>query len=583
MKDLVTMRHSAAHLLAAGVKKLFPGTKLGIGPVIEDGFYYDLDSTHRFSESDLGEIEKEIVNLKKQRLPFKKSVKQIDEAEKYSRELSEPFKTELIADLKKAGETEVSFYQTGDFVDLCTGPHVEDSGQVGEVKLLSVAGAYWKGSEKNKMLQRIYGTAWTSKAELEDYLKRREEAKDKDHRKLGKDLDLFVFSDLIGKGLPLLTPKGAALKRALERFIVDEELKRGYLHVSTPPLARTDLYRLSGHYPYYKDSMYPVMKIDDEELILRPMTCPHHFILFKSRPRSYKELPLRLAEISPQFRYEKSGELSGLSRVRTFTLADAHIFSTQEQVSDVLKEVLDLINFVNKAIGFEKGKDFTYRLSLGSREDERKFYKDDKAWEAAEKTLRQVLEERHEPFKEAEGEAAFYGPKIDVQMKNVLGKEETVFTVQYDFVMPKRFNLSYIDKDGKEKEPIVIHRSSVGALERVMAFIIEKTGGSLPTWLSPIQVQVIPIADRHLDYARRVVSLLTDLNIRVHLDERSESMQSKVRDSQLQKIPFMLIVGDKEQAQDKVAIRSREKGDLGAAPLKQFLKEFEIEVNKSHE
>lgn len=561
------LRHSTAHLLAAAVKNLFPETKLGIGPVIENGFYYDFDFKQALSTDDFPKIETEMQRLVKENLAYKKIVKSIDLAIDFAKEAQEHYKVELINDLKKAGQQEVTFYQTGEFIDLCTGPHVKSTKEIKAFKLLSLASAYWKGDEKNKSLTRVYGTAWETQKDLDEFLVQVEKSKQNDHRKLGKDLGLFVFSDLVGQGLPLLTPKGTTIRRVLERFIVDEELRRGYQHVVTPPLAKVELYKTSGHYPYYKDTMYPAMEVDGEQLILRPMTCPHHFMLYKSNQHSYRELPLRYAELSPQFRYEKSGELSGLMRVRMFTLADAHIFIAKNQAKIELKNVLDLIDFVTTKLGLSKGKDFRFRLSLGNRADTKKYYKDDQLWDEAEELLRQVMKETKSPFYEALDEAAFYGPKIDIQMKNVLGKEETAYTIQYDFVQPKRFNLTYTDENGKQVEPVVIHRSSIGALERVMAFLIEHYGGRLPFWLSPIQFEIIPIADRHLEYAKQVFQELTDRHFRAELNSKSEPLGAKIRDGELQKIPFILVIGDKEQAQKKVSIRTLGGEDFGTKSI----------------
>ncbi len=565
--NLETLRHSTAHLLAAAVKEIYPGTILGIGPVIENGFYYDFKFAQDFSANDFAKIEAKMAELKNEKLSFERLEKNVDTAITFVEKLGEPLKLELIKDFKKNGEKTVSFYQTGDFVDLCTGPHVTNSGEIKKFKLLSTAAAYWKGSEKNDSLTRIYGTAWETKEELEHYLKLIDEAKENDHRKLGKELGLFVFSDQVGQGLPLLTAKGTAIRRELERFIVDEEIRRGYEHVWTPSIAKTELYKISGHYPYFKESMYPAMKVDNEELILRPMTCPHHFMLYKAQLRSYRELPLKLAEISPMFRYEKSGELSGLMRVRMFTLSDAHIFCTPEQAKSQIESALELISFANKVLGLEEGKDYRFRLSLGERVDSRKYFKDDKAWDKAETTLREVLNEKKKDFYEAVGEAAFYGPKIDIQMKNALGKEETAFTVQYDFVMPKRFDLEYINDSGEKSEPVVIHRSSIGAFERVIAFLLEHYAGKLPFWIAPVQFSIIPIADRNSEYAQKIQKSFLEEGFRVEVNLKSEPMGSKIREAQLQKIPFMLIVGDKEQAQQKIALRSLDDGDLGLSTI----------------
>lgn len=577
-EDLNKLRHSSAHLLAAAVKQLWPGTHNAIGPAIENGFYQDFDFGQvKISEEDLPKIEKKMQELLQTWGPFQTKEVSPDEARKDFAD--NPYKLELVEDFAKEGK-KITENDPGNFLDLCKGGHIEGDLQkeLKHFKLLTVAGAYWKGSEKNKMLTRIYGTAFPTQEELDNYLAILEEAKKRDHRKIGKDLGLFVFSDLVGKGLPLLTPKGATIRRELERFIVDEELRRDYQHVVTPPLANVALYETSGHYPYYKDTMYPPMQVEEERLILRPMTCPHHFMLYKSRLHSYKELPVRFAEIASQFRYEKSGELTGLMRVRMFTLSDAHIICRPDQIKDEIKKALDLIDFVNKTLGLEKGEDYRYRLSLGKRNEDKKYYKDDGAWDKAELTLREVLQELKAPFFEAENEAAFYGPKIDVQMKNIAGKEETAFTVQYDFVMPKRFHLTYIDEDGKEQEPLVVHRSSIGALERVMAFLIEKYGGAFPTWLSPVQVQIIPIADRHQIYAQKVLEELKSSNIRAEIDLRAEKMQAKIRDAQIQKIPYMIIIGDREEKENKTAVRTRSGQDLGTLSVEEFLTKIKSDI-----
>ena len=567
--NLNNIRHSCAHLLAAAVLELWPGAQNAIGPSIEDGFYQDFDfGAVKISEADLPEIEKKMQELLQTWGSFATKEVSIEEAKKDF--AWNQYKLELIEEFAKEGKT-ITENNPGNFLDLCKGGHSENPKEdLKYFKLLSVAGAYWRGSEKNKMLTRIYGTCFLSQKELDEHLAMLEEAKKRDHRKLGKELGLFVFSDLVGAGLPLLTAKGTTVRRVLERFVVDEEIKRGYQHVITPPLGKVDLYKVSGHYPYYKDTMYPSMKVDEDELILRPMTCPHHFMLYKSEPHSYKELPLRIAEISPQFRYEKSGELAGLMRVRMFTLSDAHIVCTKNQAKQVVKEVLDLIDYVNKTLGLKKGEDYRFRLSLGDRKDDKKYYKDDKAWDEAEKALREVLQEGNHEFFEAENEAAFYGPKIDIQVKNVLNKEETMITVQYDFVMPKRFELEYVDEKGEKKQPIVIHRSSIGAFERTIALLIEKYGGAFPVWLAPVQVVIIPITERNNEYAKKVMDEL--VGIRAEIDSRGETMQAKIRDAQMQKVPYMLIVGDREEKENKVAVRAREGVDMGAINMLEFLK-----------
>jgi len=483
----------------------------------------------------------------------------IDKAIKAEETAGEIYKAELLRDLKAQGETEVSYYTLGKYVDLCRGPHITNTNQIkpGSYKLDKLAGAYWRGNEKNKMLTRIYGLAFETKAELDDYLKMLLEAEKRDHRKLGKELNLFIFSDLVGKGLPLWTEKGSVIRRELERFIVDEEIKRGYRHVYTPDIARLELYKISGHYPYYKESMYAPIKIDEDEFMLRPMTCPHHFELYKSQKHSYRQLPVRIAELAKLYRYEQSGELSGLIRVRGFCLADAHIIARLDQAEEEISQALDLIEYATKVLGFEPNKDYRYRLSLGDRGAETKYFKDDAAWDKAEETLRSVLKGRKVESFEAVGEAAFYGPKIDIQMKNVFGKEETAFTVQYDFVMPKRFKLEYTNQNGQEDEPIVIHRSSIGAIERIIAFIIEKYAGALPVWLSPVQVQLIAVGESHVAYCQKIAAELQRSGVRVEIDDTDSTVGNKIRKAVSEKVPYMLVIGDKEINSDILAVRDR--------------------------
>jgi len=564
-EKLQTVRHSASHIMAEAVRSVFPGVKFGIGPAIDNGFYYDFDLPRAIAPEDLPGLEEKMRELIKSGLVFKRENVTKEEARQLFKD--QPYKLELIEDLT---EGDISIYRSGDFVDLCAGPHVNSTKEIPAdgFKLDKVAGAYWRGSEKNPMLQRIYGLAFGSKIALDEYLALQEEIKKRDHRKIGKDLDLFVFSDLVGKGLPLFTEKGSVIRRELERFVVDEEIKRGYRHVYTPDLANIELYRTSGHYPYYKDTMYPIMKVDEDELMLRPMTCPHHYQLYASRPRSYKELPFRIAELAKQFRYEKSGELTGLLRVRSFCLADSHIICQAEQAVNEINQVLDLIEYAASVLDLNEGR--RYRLSMGDRKDEKKYYKDDAAWDYAEDVLRQVLTNRKADFFEASDEAAFYGPKIDIQMKNFAGKEDTVFTVQYDFVGPKRFHLAYRDRDGQEREPIVIHRSSIGAIERTMAFLIEHYAGAFPVWLSPVQVVVIPISDRHVEYARKVEAQLKAANIRVETDDASERMNQKIRQAQLQKVPYMLVVGDREAEAGTVNVRLRTGEQMSSVPMADF-------------
>jgi len=582
--NLEKMRHSCEHVLHQAMVDLFPGLKRAMGPATEEGFYHDFDYDGKVTEADFPKIEKRMVEIIKAALPIIREEISIEKARKLFKD--NPYKQDWIDQIEKRGE-KATVYWTGkpgdknSDVDLCKGPHVESTGKIGPFKLLSIAGAYWHGDEKNKMLTRIYGTCFPTKKELEKYFWQLEEAKKRDHRKLGKELDLFVFSDLVGKGLPMFTSKGTTIKRILERFIVDEEIKRGYQHVSTPPLAKVDLYKTSGHYPYYKDTMYPVMKVDEEELILRPMTCPHHFMLYKSKPHSYHELPIKIAEISPQFRYEKSGELTGLIRIRMFMLADAHIIARKDQAKSQIHEVLDLISYVNKVLGLKKGVDYQFRLSLGDRSNTKKYYKNDKAWDEAESILRNVLKNQDVPYYEAKNEAAFYGPKIDVQIKNINGKEETAFTVQYDFVMPKRFNMKYINNQGKEEEPIVIHRASLGCFERTMAFLIEKYAGAFPLWLSPVQISVIPVSDKFIKEAKTIENMLKDGDLRVELNDERESVGKKIRQSTLQKVPYMVIIGEREAKNlEFVSVRTREGKDLGLINFKDFVNHLKDDVQK---
>jgi threonyl-tRNA synthetase len=560
------LRHSAEHILHQAVKELYPSIHLAMGPATDEGFYFDFDSSPEgreevhISEADFPAIEKRMKHLIKQNLPISRHEISVAEA----RELfaDNPYKIEWVDQIEAKGEL-VTVYWTGkpgekgSMVDLCAGPHVASTGEVKAFKLLSLAGAYWHGDEKNKMLTRIYGTAFESQAELDEHLARLQAAKDRDHKKLGKELDLFVFSETVGKGLPLWTPKGSAVRRELERFIVDEELKRGYLHVYTPDIANLDLYKKSGHYPYYKESMYAPIVIDDEEFMLRPMTCPHHFELYSSKPHSYRELPMRFAELAKLYRYEQSGELSGLQRVRSFCLADAHIVCRREQAEAEINGVLDLIDFIAQVMGLKAGENYSYRLSLGDRADEVKYFKNDAAWDEAEDVLRRVLVARKAVFVEAPQEAAFYGPKIDIQMRNVNGKEDTAFTVQYDFVMPKRFDLKFINEAGEEEQPVVVHRSSIGAIERVMAFLIEHYAGAFPLWLSPVQAVIMPIADRHAEYAHQLAAEMKAAGLRIEVDDSQESLNKKIRNAQLEKMPYMLVVGDAEVAAGQVAVRKR--------------------------
>ena len=554
------MRHTLAHLLAQAVIEKYPNAQLTLGPAVDNGFYYDIDFIDaKVSDDDLKEFQTSMRKNLKKWTEFTHREVSRDEALEFFK--GNPYKKELINEIAERGEA-ITLYTCGGFTDLCRGGHLENPAaeiSADSFKLDRIAGAYWRGDEKNKMLTRIYGLAFESVEKLDDYLKQRGEAEKRDHRKLGKELDLFIFSDVVGKGLPLWTEKGATIRRELERFIVDEELKRNYKHVYTPDIAKLDLYRKSGHYPYYKESMYAPIVIDDEEFMLRPMTCPHHFELYLSKPRSYRELPMRIGELAKLYRYEQSGELSGLLRVRGFCLADAHIICKDaEQAGSEVNGALDLIEYVCAVFGLKPGTDFWYRLSLGDRANTEKYYDDPHAWDIAENELRKVLQARGVRFEEAAAEAAFYGPKIDIQMRDVRGKDNTAFTVQYDFVMPKRFKLNYTDSDGQEKEAIVVHRSSIGAIERVVAFLIEHWGGNMPTWLSPTQVAVVPVnAEKHGTYAADLAKRLKDWNIRTDFMDDNDSMGKKVRRAKNERIPYTIIVGDKDIETNMVTVEKR--------------------------
>ncbi len=565
--NLDNVRHSLAHLLAAAVLKKFPDTKLGIGPTIENGFYYDFLFKKPVSPEVLPELEKTMREFVRAELIFRGKKVLPNEARKMFK--NQPFKLDLIKEFVK-DKKPLTIYETHSsktynlkpktyFVDLCHGGHVKNTKEINPdaFKLTHLAGAYWRGSEKNPQLTRVYGVAFKDKKELDEYLRLQEEAKRRDHRKIGQDLDLFIFRDEVGPGLPLFTEKGAAVLREMERFITDEEIKRGYVHVRTPDLARVKLYEISGHYPYYKDTMYPVMQVDEDKLVLRPMTCPHHFMLYSARPRSYKELPLKIAEVAKLYRYEKSGELTGLMRVRSFCLADSHIFCTKEQAAKEIKKVIDLVDYAVGKLGFVRGKDYFYRLSLGDAKNKKKYYNDPEGWREGEAVLRGVLKSVNAPFYEAKNEAAFYGPKIDIQMKNVSGKEETAFTVQYDFCLPARFKLTYINSKGKEEQPVVVHRSSIGALERTMALLIEKFAGAFPLWLAPVQARILPVSDKFSKYAEKVADEMKDENIRVEIADANETLGKRIRETELKKIPYILVVGEKEERNGSVNVRRR--------------------------
>ncbi|UAC47518.1 threonine--tRNA ligase [Bacillus aquiflavi] len=548
---LEILRHSTAHLMAQAVKRLYKNVKLGVGPVIEGGFYYDIDMEESLTPEDLPLIEKEMAKIINENIEVIRKEVSREEAIQLFEEIGDEYKLELIEAIPE-GEV-VTVYEQGEFFDLCRGVHVPSTGKIKEFKLLSIAGAYWRGDSKNKMLQRIYGTAFFKKADLEEHLRLLEEAKERDHRKLGKELDLFMISQKVGQGLPLWLPKGATIRRIIERYIVDKEVRLGYDHVYTPIMGSVELYKTSGHWDHYRDDMFPVMDMDNEQLVLRPMNCPHHMMLYKKGIHSYRELPIRIAELGTMHRYEMSGALAGLQRVRGMTLNDAHIFVRPDQIKTEFKRVVQLILDVYK--DFEIN-DYSFRLSYRDHEDTEKYYDDDEMWEKAQSMLKEAMDELGLEYFEAEGEAAFYGPKLDVQVKTALGKEETLSTVQLDFLLPEKFDLTYIGEDGKQHRPVVIHRGVVSTMERFVAFLIEEYKGAFPTWLAPVQVQVIPVSPSvHFDYAKEVESKLKAEGFRVELDSRDEKIGYKIREAQMQKIPYMLVVGNNEVDEKTVNVR----------------------------
>ena len=565
--------HTTSHIMAQAIKRLYKDVKLAIGPAIDDGFYYDFDTEYRFSEADFEKIEAEMKKIIKEDLPIERFELPRSEAIKLMKDAGEDYKVELIEDLPE--DEVLSFYKQGEFTDLCAGPHLMSTGKVKCAKLLSTSGAYWRGDEKNKMLQRIYAISFPKASLLEEHLAKLEEAKQRDHRKLGKDLELFMTHKLVGSGLPMYLPNGATVRRLLERYIQDKEIRMGYKHVYTPSLANVELYKTSGHWDHYKEDMFPVMKMDNEELVLRPMNCPHHMLIFKSKMRSYKDLPIRIGELAHDFRYEDSGTVCGIERVREMCQNDAHLFVRPDQIKDEVGKVVKLILDVYKDFGF---KDYKFRLSLRDKNDKHKYFDDDEMWDKAESQLREILTELGLDFYEAEGEAAFYGPKLDVQLKSAIGHDVTVSTCQLDFLLPQRFELEYIGEDGKAHRPVVIHRAILGTLDRFMAFLIEETKGAFPTWLAPVQVKVLPISDKHLEYANKVKEALQDKEIRVEVDDRAEKIGYKIREAQLQKVPYMLVVGDKEQEAGEVGVRNRKDGDVGAMKLEDFVEKIDEEI-----
>ncbi len=570
---LDVLRHSTAHLMAQAVQSLFPGTQVTIGPTIEDGFYYDFKRDRAFTAEELEKIEARMAEIAQSNLKVSREEMPKSQAIELFRNMGEDYK---VAILEEIPDETVSLYRQGDWVDLCRGPHVPSTGAIKAFKLTGVAGAYWRGNEKNEMLQRIYGTSWPTKQALKEHLRLLEEAKKRDHRKLGQELGLFMISDAIGPGLPVWLPKGAMVRSILERYIVDLERSLGYQHVNTPQLARVDLYKRSGHWDHFKDNMYPLMEFENkEELVLRPMNCPHHIVIYQHGLHSYRDLPIRLAELGTMYRYERSGTLSGLSRVRAMTLNDAHIFCLPEQIQSEAVGVLRLIERVYRDFGF---KDYWYRLSLRNSKDKANFVDNDAMWDKAESYLRQALSEVGVAYKEAVGEAAYYGPKIDVQLNDVLGHSETLSTVQLDFYLPERFELEYVDKDGQYKRPVMIHRGVISTMERMMAFLIEHHAGNFPLWLAPVQIKIVTVTDQQLDYARRIFMELKAGGWRVELDERNEKLGYKIREAQLAKIPYAVVIGDKEVQAQTVAPRRRGGENLPSMSLNDFVERLKSEL-----
>ena len=547
---LEVLRHSTAHLMAQALKRIYGDVKFGVGPVIEGGFYYDFDMDEKVSSDDFEKIEKTMKQIVNENYKIERKVVSREEAKDFFKD--DPYKLELIDVIPE--DENVTLYTQGEFTDLCRGVHVPSTSKIKEFKLLSTAGAYWRGDSNNKMLQRIYGTAYFTKEHLEQHLVRLQEARERDHRKLGKELGIFTTSQKVGAGLPLWLPNGATIRREIERYIVDKEVSMGYDHVYTPVLANVDLYKTSGHWDHYQEDMFPAMKLDeDEAMVLRPMNCPHHMMIYKNKPHSYRELPIRIAELGTMHRYEASGAVSGLQRVRGMTLNDSHIFVRPDQIKEEFKRVVNMIQDVYKDFGFE---DYRFRLSYRDPEDKHKYFDDDEMWEKAESMLKEASDELGLTYEEAIGEAAFYGPKLDVQVKTAMGKEETLSTAQLDFLLPERFDLTYIGQDGEQHRPVVIHRGVVSTMERFVAFLTEETKGAFPTWLAPMQIEIIPVnVDLHYDYARLLQDELKSQGVRVEIDDRNEKMGYKIREAQMKKIPYQIVVGDKEVENQEVNVR----------------------------
>ncbi len=572
---LAAYRHTTAHVLAEAVKNLFPEAKLAIGPSIDTGFYYDFES-QPFSREDLDKIEAEMKKIIKKGDKLEKFTLPRDEAIKFMEEKNEPYKVELIEDLPE--DAVISFYRQGNFVDLCAGPHLMSTKQIKAFKLISSSGAYWRGSEKNAMLTRIYGTAFPKKAELEEYLEYLEDIKKRDHNKLGREMELFTTVDVIGQGLPLLMPKGTKIIQTMQRWIEDEEERRGYVRTKTPLMAKSDLYKISGHWDHYKEGMFVLgnEETDDEVFALRPMTCPFQYYVYKQSQKSYRDLPCRYGETSTLFRNEDSGEMHGLTRVRQFTISEGHLIVTPEQMDEEFKACIDLARYCLRVLGLEE--DVTYRLSKWDPNNKEKYIGTAEVWEETEGRIRKVLNELEISFTEAAGEAAFYGPKVDIQAKNVYGKEDTMITIQWDALIAEQFDMYYVDKNGEKKRPYIIHRTSIGCYERTLAWLIEKYEGLFPTWLCPEQVRILPISEKYMGYAQKVLEELQKNNILATVDNRSEKIGYKIREARIQKIPYMLVVGQKEEEENVVSVRSRYNGDEGQQKLDKFIDDICREI-----
>lgn len=570
-------RHTSSHILAQAVKRLYPEVKLGIGPSIENGFYYDFDREKAFTPEELKLIENEMDKIIHERLPISRFELSREDAIEYETKKNEPYKVELIKDLPL--DAVISFYQQGDFVDLCAGPHFENTGDIRAVKLLNAAGAYWRGSEKNKMLQRIYGTSFPDKNQLKEYVNALEEAKKRDHNKLGRELEFFTTCDLIGQGLPILLPKGTKVIQILQRFVEDEEERRGYQLTKTPLLAKSDLYKISGHWDHYREGMFIIgdETKDSEVFALRPMTCPFQFQAYLIKTRSYRDLPIRYNETSTLFRNEASGEMHGLIRVRQFTISEGHLACRPDQVEEEFRGCLDLANFMLKTLGLIG--DVSYRFSKWDKNDKAKYIGSEEEWEKVQDLMRNILNHMEIDYTEADGEAAFYGPKLDIQIKNVHGKEDTLITIQIDFQLASRFHMEYVDSDGQKKFPYIIHRTSIGCYERTLALLIEKYAGALPLWLSPVQAKILPVAQPHIEYAFELKKKMQAQGIRVEVDDGEEKLGKKIRQTQMEKVPYMLVVGDKEVESGSVAVRSRKEGELGSLLIEDFIAKAKDEID----